>query len=456
MENESSLASIIVQIKDRANERHLSARRIYDMLESRGEHVSLNTIKKILSNDSENQSFNYYLSIDPIVRLFDAILAAESAAEKDRIIAEQAALIAELQSKNEKIKSKNRRNKTKYTKRADGRVVMTQIINGKRRYFYGKNDREVEAKYEEALKEEEARRHRSFETIADLWWEEKEAQLSPNSISSYRVSKANAIEAFGDEPIDSITPGMILSYLQRFSAQGYSQKAIGNKKSVLKSIFDYAFIAGDIDRNPCVDLPIVKGKPKEAREPASSEDIKLIEKHKFDDLASRMYYFMLYTGLRRGEAAALQYKHIDREKKTVRVEQSCAWDYSRPILKKPKTAAGIRTVSLTDNALAVIPTGHKPEEYIFFPDGLPRRRAIDKFIDGYRERTGVTSTPHQLRHSYASMLHSAGIDVKDAQVMLGHSSIIMTQDVYTHLEEGHETVVRNKLNKYVKKRQKRS
>lgn len=43
------------------------------------------------------------------------------------------------------------------------------------------------------------------------------------------------------------------------------------------------------------------------------------------------------------------------------------------------------------------------------------------------------ATPHQLRHAYATMLHEAGMDAKDAQYILGHSSITVTEDIYTHI-----------------------
>lgn len=343
------------------------------------------------------------------------------------------------------------RRKTKYTMRADGLIVMSKTIGGKRRYFYGKTDAEVEKKYAEALTEAAAPTARTFETIADAWWEGKEKQLSPNTVASFKIGKNDAVDAFGPEPVNEITPRMVISYLQRYAAQGYSQKTIANRKSVLKGIMDYAFIAGDIDRNPCTDIPIIKGKAKEPRQPANDTDIKLIAQHKDDSDIGRMYYFMLYTGLRRGEAIALQYKHIDRKSKTVRVEQSCAWDNSRPVIKSPKTQAGVRTVSFTDNVLSVVPAGHKPEEYVFFPAGLPSRQAFVRAMNKYRESTGVNATPHQLRHSYASLLHSAGIDVKDAQELLGHSSIILTQDIYTHLEEARKKSVQKKLNSYVKK-----
>lgn len=343
------------------------------------------------------------------------------------------------------------RRRTKYTIRSDGRIVLSKEIGGKRRYFYGKTDAEVEAKYAEALKAEERRQHRTFETVADLWWEEKEKQLSPNSVSAFKAGYNAAVDHFGVELVTGITPRDVLTYLQRFAAQGYSQKVIANRKMVLKGIFDFAFIAGDIERNPCVDLPVVKGKARSPRQPASDSDIVLIEKHKNDNDIARMFYFMLYTGLRRGEAVALQYKHIDRKNKTVRVEQSCAWDDSTPILKQPKTEAGVRTVSLTDNVFNVIPARRKPDEYVFFPGGLPKRKALISGIKSFQEETGIKATPHQLRHSYASMLHSANVDVKDAQVQLGHSSIILTQDIYTHLEKAREKEVRNKLNEYVKK-----
>lgn len=342
--------------------------------------------------------------------------------------------------------------KTKYTQRPDGLIVMTKTIHGKRRYFYGKSDAEVEAKYLQALQEEDDRQHRLFKTVAELWWEEKEPQLSPNSVGAFKAGYNAAVDHFGEDRIGEITSRDVLTFLQRIAAQGYSQKVIANRKMVMKGIFDYAFIAGDVDRNPCTDLPIVKGQPRTPRKPASDDDIKLIEQHKNDSDIARMYYFMLYTGLRRGEAVALQYKHIDRKKKTVRVEQSCAWDDSTPVLKKPKTDAGVRTVSLPDNVLAVIPARRSAEEYVFFPGGLPKRKALLQAIKCLQEQTGITATPHQLRHSYASLLHSAGIDVKDAQHMLGHSSIIMTQDIYTHLEQAHEKAVRNKLNEYVKKK----
>lgn len=336
--------------------------------------------------------------------------------------------------------------RTKYTKRKDGRIMRVETINGERKCFYGHSDAEVDQKYNEYI--ESLNKPLLMETIIDDWWEKKEPDISPNTVSGFKTAKNRIKERFGKTPVKDITAQMILAWLDEFKRRQYSQKVISNTKSVLKQILDEALIRGDIPYNPCVGLPIVKGKAKQQREPAEDGDIKKIGLHKDDGIIGRMFYLMLYTGLRRGEATALQQKHIDREADTITVEQSCAWDNSsRPVLKTPKTAAGKRTVHVPHFVLDAIPEGD-PEAYIFF-DHLPLRKTMETAINQYREKTGVTCTPHQLRHRYASMLHSAGINVKDAQYLLGHSDITMTQNIYTHLEEKHKETVGNQIDEYL-------
>lgn len=71
------------------------------------------------------------------------------------------------------------------------------------------------------------------------------------------------------------------------------------------------------------------------------------------------------------------------------------------------------------------------------PGGLPIK--IDTF------------TPHQLRHTYASMLYKSGIDVMTAKEQLGHSDITTTLNIYTHLDSEYKTRNMDKLNGYLSK-----
>ena len=345
--------------------------------------------------------------------------------------------------------------KTKYTPRKDGRIQMTKTIDGKPKAFYGHSDREVEQKYEAFLRNppKPKPKGRTFEEVAGDWWEQKEGELSPGSVRVYRARVEDVKSYFKKTPVVEITPLQIVSYLRKVQAQGFSQKVINSKKSIIKQVLDNALIAGEIQINPCVNLPTVKGKRKVERQPASEEDIKNITVNRYSSMMGRMAYFILWTGCRRSEAAALQEKHIDREHGTAHICQTLVYSSPTPQIKDcPKTAAGVRDVFIPAEVLSVLPPPSKnPNAYIFFPKGLPKEREFQVMIDDYRQSIGISCTLHQLRHSYATMLHSAGVDVKDAQYLLGHSSITVTQDIYTTLDNYAKNNAYQRINDHVRK-----
>ena len=345
--------------------------------------------------------------------------------------------------------------KTKYTLRKDGRIMMNKTIDGMPKSFYGHSDKEVEQKYEAYIRGRGSEKCakpkcRTFEKCAEEWWEEKEPSLAIGSVRVYRARYNEISDYFKDMPVNEITPLDIVTYLRKQAAQQYSQKVINNKKSIIKQILDNALIQGEIQINPCVNLPSVKGKPKVARLSASDADLKAIEAHRNDSDIGRMIYFILWTGCRRGEAAALQWHHIDKEKGVAHICQSVAYSSPTPQIKEPKSESGVRDVVIPANVMEILGSG-KPNQYVFFPEGLPREREFQVLIDTFREQAGISCTLHQLRHSYATMLHSAGVDVKDAQYLLGHSSIVITQDIYTELDKNAKSKVAFQISQHVQK-----
>ncbi len=349
--------------------------------------------------------------------------------------------------------------KSHSTERADGRLVKTKTYDGDnpagfvgKKYFYGADDEEIFQKisaFERSLSETPSKQAETFKHYAEIWYDRKDKELSPSTMKGYDSHYKGLVEEFGSMPVDQISAPQIIAYLRSLSAQGYSQKLLRNRKSVLHGILDDAVVSGEIRQNPCVDLPEVKGKPAEKRPPASDDDLQKIEDSKTVSNFSRLFYFMEYTGCRRGEAVALQQKHIDRINKKARIEQAVVYRTQMPELKLPKTAAGIREVDLYDNVLEILPEYEDPETFVFFPAGLPKESALRDGLEKYRADYGIAATAHQLRHSYASMLHSANVKAKDAQQLLGHSSIVVTEDIYTSLEAKHKAELRDQINEYV-------
>lgn len=90
---------------------------------------------------------------------------------------------------------------------------------------------------------------------------------------------------------------------------------------------------------------------------------------------------------------------------------------------------------ILDDLLPYLPKGD-PEHYIFSPDGglSPITKSVDQRAwDRYTRKTGITCTAHQLRHSFATSLFDANIDVKIAADLLGHATEQMSRDRYKHI-----------------------
>lgn len=337
-------------------------------------------------------------------------------------------------------------NSHRYTVRKDGRLQTIVTKKGIRRVFYARTDREMLQKltdYQEAVDNGPY-----FREVAEEWWEQHQSTLSPNSLRNYIPAYRRAVEEFGDARIRTITPVQVDTYLHMFG-QTHAQKTTATQLGIINQIFRYARIHSYIESVPTDIITVPRGLKKIPRLLPSEKDVQAVQNHIEYPIMGLFAYLLLYSGLRRGEALALQYKDIDRDQKKIYVEKSLCSYQNDPIIKKPKTEAGRREVPLVNALLEVLPN-KSTSEYIFLRDGhLITDSDFETLWGWYRDEAKISASPHQLRHWFATLLYDAGIDRFEAARYMGHTTAQMTE-IYTHITKSRSASSLDRLNAAIK------
>lgn len=333
------------------------------------------------------------------------------------------------------------------TKRPDGRLVktITDPRTGKRKYFYGTTEREINRKIMEySTRIEEGR---PFEEVANEWWDSVKDNLAVQTVKVYRPALYRAIEEFKEESISQIKPKDINALLQKMARKDFALKTVMNQRTVLNQIFTHAVLESDIELNPCTAVQTPKNLKKTRRSAADKTEEEKIKETR--DIWA-FPYIALMTGMRKGEILALQWKDIDFDNNIINVTKSVAHKGDRPFVTKTKTEAGERIVPLLDDLKEFLlkQPNRKANNYIISDTGespLTNRRYLT-LSRNYNEQAGVTCTAHQLRHSFATIAFEKGVDPKSLQMIIGHKQLSTTMDIYTDFRQKAIQNVAEKLN----------
>lgn len=223
---------------------------------------------------------------------------------------------------------------------------------------------------------------------------------------------------------------------------------------ILASVLDTALRDQRVSKNVARGVALPKKRPKTKAYLTHAQ----VEQLAAASSKPTIVRFLAYTGLRWGEMAGLHVEHVDAVRRRVSVVQNAVTVGSFVEVGTPKTHEA-RTVpfpDFLDTEVAAQAAG-KPRTGILFGDGvtympLPRTgsgwfsRAVDRCIAADTKRAEIAAergetvsaifprvTPHDLRHTAASLAISAGANVKAVQRMLGHASAAMTLDTYADL-----------------------
>lgn len=339
-----------------------------------------------------------------------------------------------------------------------------------RKPFYGESKKDAEDKANEFMSKIKNGMALDYQnvTINELiykWlFQIKLNEVKASSFQSYEGTYRNYIK-------DSKIAGLKVYNTKSIHIQEYYNE-LGKTKTysqikklnkLLKSFFIYAESEGYVLRNPCNNISIpnqnaVKSKKQDDIEYFSEKEIKELKKTIKGNTFEPLILTALGTGLRQGELLALKWQNVDLKNKYLKVEETLKKVYVfdsdgnknlETLIQKPKTTNSIRTVDLPDKIVDLLKSLPQNGEFVFC-DEAGNPYSAKTIFGNWKRILAPTKIPykkfHSLRHTYATMLLTKGVDLKTVQDLMGHSDITITQ-IYLHVLPKTKKDAVNKLNK---------
>lgn len=275
--------------------------------------------------------------------------------------------------------------------------------------------------------------------------------------------------------IQDITAGHVMDYLNYLSKDGgrkdnkiggQSNNSIRKIMSILRKVFDYAVLYGDIKINPALQVPMPqKEKNKSKRQVflTAEEAQKMLDAFQNEEIGP-IVFVTLYYGLRKSEALGLRWQAVDFENDTISINHTVVGGSHIVAKDSTKTYCSERTYQLLPDIKALLlklkdqqadykrrlGSGYHNNDYIFKnPNGVPYRP--DSLTRSFKRALARHGLPqmryHDLRHSTASILVDKGWDINSIKEWLGHADISTTANIYAHMSKKKKVSLAKDLDK---------
>lgn len=306
-------------------------------------------------------------------------------------------------------------------------------------------------------------------TVAHLsagWLAGKKTTLKPSTYRPMLSAWEQHVEPrWGSREISGIQPSEVQEWVAKLAATR-SATTVARALGVLAGILDSAVADRRLGRNPARGAKTPKKKPK-ARVYLTHDQVQRLA---VTSAHPALLLTLAYTGLRWGEASALRVRNLNELRRRLTVEENAVLAGAELHIGTPKTHRK-RTVPFPPflgRLLAAAASGKAPSALLFgdgvshlrlpnsrdgwFASAVKRVQAADEKAAAEAKERGADQppimprvTPHDLRHTAASLAISSGANVKAVQRMLGHASAAMTLDTYSDLFDDDLDAVADRL-----------
>jgi integrase/recombinase XerC len=264
---------------------------------------------------------------------------------------------------------------------------------------------------------------------------------SPHTLKAYREDLETFVEYFRDADDSCPDPAQLTAvelrgYLAALHEAGYAKTSIARKLASLRSFFRFGQREGWIDHNPAKALRNPRKAHKLPHFLTTKEIGKLLTAPPGDQpmgLRDRAILETLYSaGLRVSELVDMNDGDIDFDQGIVRVRGKGRKERLAPLGSYATRA--LRRWQKVRKLSAKAPSGREAPVFVNKFGARLTSRSVGRMLDKHLQQAGLDNrtSPHTLRHSFATHLLDRGADVRSVQELLGHKSLETTQ-IYTHV-----------------------
>ena len=303
----------------------------------------------------------------------------------------------------------------------------------------------------------------TYKELASLWWESYKHTVKPNTqLNVRRLLDNHILPLFGAYKLDKLTTPLIQNVVNKLADKTNKGEEgaflyYDSLHALNKRILQYGVVMQAIPFNPAREVILPRNTQKAKREKVKHFDNEELKKFLdyLDNLdlnkfrycyENTLYKFLLATGCRINEALALSWSDIDLDNAVVHITKTLNYKQET---NSPKSKTSLRDIDIDQATVSMLKQYRlrqtkeawkigKSESIVFsdFIHEYPNNRTLQTRLRTHFKRAKVTNIGfHGFRHTHASLLLNSGIPYKELQHRLGHSTLSMTMDIYSHLSK---------------------